>query len=458
MEAMSSRSRLLAMATAASWDRTPSFRRIERMWERTVASDTTSSVAMSWADPPLGEEVEHPALTGGQLHQCLEPGRDASELLLGGTVGPLVAEEGAQLHLQPVDVGQGGGALFDACGQGAGSRPGTHGQDVDPQRAVGTGDLGRNRPGARRPGRLIRWPVPPHHQDDQIDLDAGDVEDRVSSAVSEMTAEVNPSRSASEHAATADSPGTPFPVAPGSTTSTVPRVPASAGLGEVVVVAGSEPGQPAGGVAHHGAVPQERGGDRLPVGDRRVDRRDERPGGRGRPSGPLGEEPVHGDDHRRRHRRQPARPALGGPVGGGRDCSPSPARPGAVAPRPFPPRRSVTTPWPTARASRSPRSSGSPPPHRSRRRWRSGRGRTGRPGRQPGRSAGCSGGPCRGPHWYGPVPLGWQAPASGPPGPRCSAAVPPAHRTALERLVRLLSSHPHCTARSSQRHRNAPLR
>ena len=47
-----SRSRLLAMATAASCDRTPSLRRVERMWERTVVSETTSWSAMSWAAHP----------------------------------------------------------------------------------------------------------------------------------------------------------------------------------------------------------------------------------------------------------------------------------------------------------------------------------------------------------------------------------------------------------------------
>ena len=47
-----SRSRLLAMATAASWDRTPSLRRVERMWERTVVSETTNWSAMSWAAHP----------------------------------------------------------------------------------------------------------------------------------------------------------------------------------------------------------------------------------------------------------------------------------------------------------------------------------------------------------------------------------------------------------------------
>ncbi len=40
---------LLATATAASCERTPSLRRTERMWDRTVASDTTSSSAISWA-------------------------------------------------------------------------------------------------------------------------------------------------------------------------------------------------------------------------------------------------------------------------------------------------------------------------------------------------------------------------------------------------------------------------
>ena len=46
------RSRELASATAASWERTPSLRRTDRMWERTVVSDTTSSSVMSWAAQP----------------------------------------------------------------------------------------------------------------------------------------------------------------------------------------------------------------------------------------------------------------------------------------------------------------------------------------------------------------------------------------------------------------------
>ena len=47
-----SRSRLLAMATAASCERTSSLRRIDRMCERTVVRETTSSSAMSWAAHP----------------------------------------------------------------------------------------------------------------------------------------------------------------------------------------------------------------------------------------------------------------------------------------------------------------------------------------------------------------------------------------------------------------------
>ena len=105
------------------------------MWERTVARDTTSSSAISWADRPAVEEVEDPPLARGQEEQGLERRWQMGALAADGPLAPERAgpAELVELGGQGVEVEE--DLRHPARGSRTGRRPrsGADGEDRDPE-------------------------------------------------------------------------------------------------------------------------------------------------------------------------------------------------------------------------------------------------------------------------------------------------------------------------------------